>query len=130
MSARLPRDAGAPVVFSVDAGTGGEPHKRDTVTIDRRGTVVKVERFADVSRGIRWRIFMRFAHTGAVLGVVGQTIAGIASLGACVLAYTGAALSWRRWRNWRQPPRCLTGSPPSSPNRTVSISTGPFQPLT
>jgi hypothetical protein len=102
ISARLPRDAGAPVVFSVDAGTGGEPHKRDTVTIDRRGTVVKVERFADVSRGIRWRIFMRFAHTGEVLGIVGQTIAGIASLGACVLAYTGAALSWRRWRNWRR----------------------------
>ena len=63
---------------------------------------MKVERFADVSRGIRWRIFMRFAHTGEVLGVVGQTIAGIASLGACVLAYTGAALSWRRWRNWRR----------------------------
>ncbi len=102
ISARLPRDAAAPVVFSVDAGMGGEPQKRDTVTIDRGGNVVKVERFADGSRGRRWRTVLRFAHTGEVLGALGQTIAGIASLGACVLAYTGAALSWRRWRTWRR----------------------------
>ena len=29
--------------------------------------------------------------------MVGQTIAGLASLGAAVLVYTGLALSWRRF---------------------------------
>ncbi len=39
---------------------------------------------------------MRFAHTGEEYGVVGQTIAGLASLAACFLVYTGFALAWRR----------------------------------
>ena len=29
-------------------------------------------------------------------GVAGQTIAAVASLAACFLAYTGLALAWRR----------------------------------
>jgi hypothetical protein len=39
---------------------------------------------------------MRFAHTGEQYGVVGQTVAGLASLAACFLVYTGIALAWRR----------------------------------
>jgi len=30
-------------------------------------------------------------------GLLGQTLAGIASLGACFLVWTGLALSWRRF---------------------------------
>jgi uncharacterized iron-regulated membrane protein len=48
------------------------------------------------SPGQRARIWFRFAHTGEQYGVVGQTLAGIASLAACFLAYTGLALAWRR----------------------------------
>ena len=40
-------------------------------------------------------------HTGEVLGIPGQTIAGLVSLGGCFLFYTGIALSWRRFRAWR-----------------------------
>ncbi|MEO8314968.1 MAG: PepSY-associated TM helix domain-containing protein [Pseudomonadota bacterium] len=46
--------------------------------------------------GQRARNWMRFAHTGEQYGIIGQTIAGIASLAACFLAYTGLALAWRR----------------------------------
>jgi uncharacterized iron-regulated membrane protein len=42
------------------------------------------------------RSWMRFAHTGEQYGIIGQTIAGIASLAACFLVYTGFALAWRR----------------------------------
>jgi len=35
-----------------------------------------------------------------VLGVVGQTIAGIVSLGAVFLVYTGLALTLRRFAKW------------------------------
>jgi uncharacterized iron-regulated membrane protein len=43
---------------------------------------------------------MRFAHTGEVLGIAGQTIAGLVSAGAVVMVWTGLALTWRRFRSW------------------------------
>ena len=47
-------------------------------------------------------MILRFAHTGEVLGLPGQTIAGIASAGAVVLVYTGLALALRRFVAWRR----------------------------
>ncbi len=46
------------------------------------------------SPGQRARSWLRFVHTGEQYGIVGQTIAGLASLAACFLVYTG--LAWRR----------------------------------
>jgi len=51
---------------------------------------------ANPSRGQKARTWMRFVHTGEQYGIVGQTIAGLASLAACFLVYTGLALAWRR----------------------------------
>jgi uncharacterized iron-regulated membrane protein len=48
------------------------------------------------SPGQRLRIWFRFVHTGEEYGVIGQTVAGIASLAACFLVYTGLALAYRR----------------------------------
>jgi hypothetical protein len=44
---------------------------------------------------------LRFAHTGEVAGIAGQTLAGVVSAGASVLVYTGLALTWRRFRAWQ-----------------------------
>ena len=44
----------------------------------------------------RARTWLRLAHTGEQFGVVGQGVAACASLVACLLAYTGIALAWRR----------------------------------
>jgi uncharacterized iron-regulated membrane protein len=98
---RLPKDTTAPIAFSIDGGNGGQPQNRDTLTLDRAGQTVKLERFSDGSKGRQWRTILRFAHTGEILGWFGQTLAGIASLGACFLVYTGIALSWRRMRAWQ-----------------------------
>lgn len=46
----------------------------------------------------RLRAYLRFAHTGEVFGLARQTIAGLASLGAVVLGYTGLSLPIRRRR--------------------------------
>ncbi len=43
---------------------------------------------------------MRFAHTGEVLGIPGQTIAGLVTFGGAVLVWTGIALALRRFRAW------------------------------
>jgi uncharacterized iron-regulated membrane protein len=51
---------------------------------------------ATQSPGQRARSWFRFVHTGEQYGIVGQTIAGLASLAACLLVYTGLALAWRR----------------------------------
>lgn len=87
--------------FSIDAGMGGEPQKRAQFTV-LADSSVKFVPFAEQTRGRRWRTVLRFAHTGEVLGVLGQTVAGLASLAGVVLVYTGFALSWRRWRQWRK----------------------------
>jgi uncharacterized iron-regulated membrane protein len=98
---RLPASRQAPVVFAIDAGDGGQPHLRSTLTLSRAdGEVVSYEEFAGLSLGRRIRNVMRFAHTGEVLGIPGQTIAGIVSAGAVVLVWTGLALAWRRARAW------------------------------
>jgi hypothetical protein len=91
------RDANAPVPASVDGGTGGQPQKRTQYVLDRNtGAVVKRTGFADGSLGQRLRAFVRFGHTGEYGGLTGQAVAGLASLGACILVYTGMSLAVRR----------------------------------
>lgn len=101
INVRVPESNRAPVVFAIDKGDGGQPHLRSTLTLDRAtGEVVTYEAFNDQSLGRRLRSISRFAHTGEVLGIPGQTVAGLATAGSVVLVWTGLALAWRRWRAW------------------------------
>ena len=96
---RMPASADAPVVFAIDRGDGGQPHLRSTLTLDRgTGNVVAYEAFSDLTLGRRIRNVMRFAHTGEVLGIPGQTVAGLATFGGAVLVCTGLLLATRRLR--------------------------------
>lgn len=61
------------------------------------GELIRREAFSDQTAGRQLRIWSRFLHTGEALGWPGQLVAGLASLGGCVLVYTGFALSWRRF---------------------------------
>jgi len=97
---RMPAAARAPLTFAIDRGNGGQPQFRSTLTIDRNSRVVRHETFSDQRLGARLRSLSRFAHTGEVLGVAGQTIAGLASAGASALVCTGLALAIRRCRAW------------------------------
>ncbi len=100
---RLPARPDAKVSVTIDYGTGGEPQKRAQLTLDRTtAAVVAWEPFDRLSAGRRLRSILRFAHTGEVLGLAGQTIAGIASFGAVMLVYSGLALSVRRFLAWRR----------------------------
>jgi uncharacterized iron-regulated membrane protein len=99
---RLPAAGDERVSFTIDRGDGGQPHLRSTLTLSRlSGAVVTDETFASLTPGRQIRSVMRFAHTGEVLGIPGQTIAGIASAGATVLVWTGLGLAWRRFAAWR-----------------------------
>ena len=101
ISLQLPTAAAAPLTFNIDSGTGGQPQKRAQLVLDRAsGDVVKWEPFSSFSRGRQLRSILRFAHTGEVLGIPGQTIAGIVSSGGAVLVITGLALAFRRLYSW------------------------------
>lgn len=97
LSLSLPASASAPVSFTIDRGTGGQPQHRATLTLDAAtGAEVGWAPFDSLSPGRRARSFMRFAHTGEYFGLFGQTIAGLVTLSTVVLVWTGLALAWRR----------------------------------
>jgi len=99
---QLPASSGAPVVFTLASGTAGQPQARATLTLSPTGEVLEWAPFASQSPGRRWRALLRYAHTGEVAGLAGQTLAGLAALCAAWLAWTGLALTWRRLQCWRQ----------------------------
>ena len=102
ITVRVPTSPQAPFVFTIDRGYAGQPQHRGTLTVARDATQpAKWETFAAQTPGRRARSISRFLHTGEVLGLPGQTIAGLVSLGGVVLVWTGLALTWRRFRAWR-----------------------------
>lgn len=100
---QLSPSGNAPLTFAIDRGNGGQPQKRAQLVLDRKtGNVVRYEPFSSYSTGRQLRSILRFAHTGEVLGVIGQTIAGVVSLGGAFLVWTGFALALRRLRGWKE----------------------------
>jgi uncharacterized iron-regulated membrane protein len=98
-----------PASFTIDSGTGGQPQKRAALTLDRAtGEVLAWEPFSSQTRGSRLRSWLRFAHTGEVFGLVGQTVAAILSAGSALLVWTGLALAWRRF--FGRPPKASRSS--------------------
>jgi len=91
------QDPNGPVAAVIDTGAGGQPQMRTQYLLNRdTAAVVRTTTFGDGSLGQRLRAFVRFGHTGEYYGPLGQAIAALASLGACVLVYTGLSLSIRR----------------------------------
>ena len=98
---RLPVMPAPTLAFTIDDGGPGQPQYRGTLIVDRTpGAVVRWDGFESGTRGRQLRTLLRFAHTGEVLGLPGQFVAGLVSLGAVVLVYTGFALACRRFAAW------------------------------
>jgi len=113
LNVRLASGNTSETVITVDEGTGGQPHLKTTLTFTAPTTDPAVEEFTQKSGGARWRSYLRFAHTGELWGIGGQTVAGIASLGAVFLVLTGFHLAWRRFRGNRSPKAEV--APPNAP---------------
>jgi uncharacterized iron-regulated membrane protein len=113
---QVPQKPDAPVTFAIDRGNGGQPHLRAQLALDRAtGEVVRWEPAANNTAGRRLRSWMRFAHTGEVYGLAGQTVAGLVSLGGAFLVYTGLSLAWRRLYSWRGRRAGGVGTPAGPP---------------
>ena len=93
----LPAPSDSLVSIEIDRGNGTQAHKRYTLSLARSsGAVVEVRTSADTPATQRLRGIARYLHTGEVLGFWGQTVAGLVSLAALFMVWTGFALSWRR----------------------------------
>ena len=98
---RLPQRPGGSVTAFIQEPATWHPNPRSVLTLDAAtAQVVKWEPFADANLGRKLRALARVLHTGEVGGVIGQTIAGLASLGGVFLVCTGIALACRRARAW------------------------------
>ncbi|MEM7504419.1 MAG: PepSY-associated TM helix domain-containing protein [Pseudomonadota bacterium] len=85
------------VRFYIDRSLGRRPEYAYALFLDHdSGKVLEVKRHGDWSRGDQAWDLARFGHTGEWWGFGGQTVAGLASLAACLLVYTGFSLAWRR----------------------------------
>ena len=94
----LPESIHDPVVVAADRGNGRQPSKSEDLLFDRAtGELVERAGYPTFTPGFKVRRWLRFAHTGEVYGVVGQSIAGLLSLGVAVMVWTGLAMSWRRF---------------------------------
>lgn len=103
ISLSLPPADSAQVAFSIDEGNGGQPQRRHSLHLDAHsGEVVVWQSFSSQSAGRQARSWVRFLHTGEALGFFGQTLAGLASLAAALMVWTGFALALRRFTRWLQ----------------------------
>ena len=98
ITVRLSESMHDPVAVTVDRGTGRQPSKSEDLLFDRAtGELVGRAGYPTLSRGLQIRRWLRFAHTGEVYGVIGQSIAGVVSFGVVIMVWTGLAMSWRRF---------------------------------
>jgi uncharacterized iron-regulated membrane protein len=108
LTMRLPDGGRGPVSVTLTDARSWNAFARSQLSLDAAtGNVVSWVPYETVSRGQRWRTWVRFGHTGELGGVVGQTLAGAGSLGGVLLVWTGLSLAVRRLAAWigrrRQP---------------------------
>ena len=97
LTLQIPNPDAKTVTVTLDRGTGGQPQLRANVQLSAAtGAIAKYQPFDSLSTGRQARSVLRFAHTGEVLGIFGQTLAGLVSLAALVLVVTGISLAIRR----------------------------------
>ncbi|MBI3549079.1 MAG: PepSY domain-containing protein [Elusimicrobia bacterium] len=96
---RLPKDPGSPASASIEVrGALGPPHRYNLTIDPETKAILKWEPYETHSRGQRWRVWLRFLHTGEALAIPGRAFAVFASLAGCVLVWTGFAMALRRLR--------------------------------
>jgi uncharacterized iron-regulated membrane protein len=99
MQIRMPRRAGSPLTVSMSTTSDSRPDLRQQLTLDAAtGVITKREGYATYTTARKITSWIRGIHTGEAGGMIGQTLAGLASLAGVMLVWTGLALAWRRLR--------------------------------
>ena len=97
VTVQLPKPDAKTTTVTLDKGTGAQPQYRATVQFSSAtGELARYQPFDSLTTGRKVRNVLRFTHTGEVLGLFGQTWAGLVTLASIVLVVTGIALAIRR----------------------------------
>jgi uncharacterized iron-regulated membrane protein len=101
---RFPTGTARTATLTASATASNRPDGRTTLTVDpRSGAITRVQPYAQLPVAQKVRAWVRPVHTGEAAGVVGQTLAGLASLAGVGLVWTGLALTLRRFlARWRR----------------------------
>ena len=95
----VPRPSDGEVRVEVRGGRAGQPHRTGVLTLDAASGAARAwESFADDTPARRAQQFLRYAHTGEYWGLAGQLLAGLFSLAAALMVWTGLSLALRRLR--------------------------------
>ena len=106
----VPRPADSEVRVEVRAGRAGQPHRTGVLTLDAASGAARAwESSADATPARRAQQFLRYAHTGEYWGLAGQLLAGLFSLAAALMVWTGLSLAVRRLRRFVRFRRALPG---------------------
>lgn len=102
----LPRQGDTDVRVEVRRGRSGQPHKTGILTVDAAtGAVRESASFVNDTPARRAQQFLRHAHTGEYWGPGGRLLAGLFSLAATLMTWTGMSLAVRRLRRFVQAAR-------------------------
>lgn len=94
---RYPAAGAKTATMTASATAANRPDGRTTLTVDARtAELTKVQPYAALPVAQRVRAWVRPVHTGEAAGVIGQTLAGLASAAGVGLVWTGLALTLRR----------------------------------
>ena len=110
LTLNLPLPSDREVRVEVQGGRAGQPHRAGFLTLDAStGAAREWESFADDTPGRRAQQFLRYAHTGEYWGLGGQLLAGLFSMAAALMVWTGLSLAVRRLRRFVRFRRALRG---------------------
>lgn len=103
ISLRLPQKPEAPVNANIleEDPTYGIPIRSQLSMDPLTAETKKWEPFSEANKGRVLRVWARYLHTGDVGGLPGQTLAFLNACGVMVMVWTGLAMAWRRYRNWK-----------------------------
>jgi len=98
----LPEAGSKTTTLSISEMDNRIPLARSTLTVSTHDArVVDWVPFTGENLGRQVRTWLRWIHTGEAGGWPGQLIAGLATLGAIIMVWTGLSLSWRRLQRYR-----------------------------
>jgi uncharacterized iron-regulated membrane protein len=102
LSVSLPHEGDKNISVTINRSENPRPDTREQLKLKvEDGKFAGLTMYSDGPLSRRLTSWVRYLHTGEVFGVFGQTIAMLASLVGAVLVWTGLALTWRRFRAWR-----------------------------
>lgn len=103
ISLRIPEKGNGPISFFIRSSDSGQPTARARLSLDPyTAEVMKWEPYSSYNGGQKLRAWVTPVHTGRAWGWPGQLLNLLIAIGGLFLVWTGFALAWRRFQQFRR----------------------------